>query len=254
MFSIWDFFCSQNKSNILCKAHKHGFHPHWTPSRLRKPHPPASVLSVGTGTEDEFSFWTSITLLQQEIEISCIWASPKVSADIVPSGQDIPGPVCWLLHYLTSSLSPNHKRYAATTELMNRLWFHKRKTVPSDDEDRKSVVGGESLRLSPNPRGNGAQIRLRLRNKWPMAVKTKGSTAAPLGSSSLRPSAEHRSLLRVEFLSKLWIITYPEEMWDSKLRMSMEWRNGIAKQWQRNTNMAMVGTTHYNLVFLYWAI
>lgn len=92
------------------------------------------------------------------------------------------------------------------------------------------------------------------RNKWPVAVKTKGSTAAPLGSSSLGPSAEHRSLLRVEFLSKLWIITYPEEMRDSKLRMLMEWRNRIAKQWQRNTNMAMVGTTHYNLVFLYWAI
>lgn len=138
---------------------------------------------------------------------------------------------------------------------MNRLQFHKRKAVPSDDARRRQKICGRRWKSVPDSKSQGKWGSDKAgthRNKWPVALKQSKALQCPLGL--LHSGPQLNTLFRAEFLSKLWIITYPAEMWDSKLRKLMEWRNSIAKQRQRNTNTAMAGTAHYNLVFLYWAI
>lgn len=202
MFSIWDFFCSQKKCNTLCKAHERGFHPHWIRSRLRKSHPPASVLSVGTQAvfflDSHYpSAAGNWNFLHLTISESISWHHPirtrhSRSCLLAPA----------LSHLLPLSKPPKiSSHYRIKEQAVNpqkkssSLWWWGQK-----------ICGRrwKSVPVSKSQGKWGSDKAESHRNKWPVAAKTKSipcCTAAPLGSSSLRSSDEHRSLLRVEFLS-----------------------------------------------------
>jgi len=123
----------------------------------------------------------------------------------------------------------------------------KEKQFPHDAKRRQKICG-RRWKAAPDPR---SQEEMGLHWGWDTL---KQGTAVHLARSSLRSSAAQRYGFRVGFLSKLWIITYPAEMWDSKLMNLMEWKNSVVKQWERNSNMATVGTAHLHLVHLYSVI